>query len=162
MHKQQERNLGVFVVWLALFCDYLLMTLVIPIFPKLGVSKFQVGVLFSAKAAVQILSSPLVARVVDGHGLKPLMAGLLVELVSSLGFTLSDGYSFWFGMRALQGLASAAILSSGFLHVQQLHAGDSNALGSAMGTVTTGIISGVMAGPPLGGVLYVRRHACSL
>ena len=54
----------------------------------------------------------------------------------------------------MQGVASAAILSAGFSHVQQLYAGDSNALGHAMGTVTTGTISGVMAGPPLGGELY--------
>jgi len=150
----QNRRLGVAVVWLALFCDYLLMTIVIPIFPSLGVSEVEVGLLFSAKAAVQVLFSPVVARVVDGHGLKPLMAGLFVELVSSLGFTASTSYPFWFVMRAIQGLASAAILSSGFLHVQQLHEGDNDALGNAMGTVITGIISGVLLGPPIGGVLF--------
>ena len=155
---RRKRHMGLGVVWCALFCDYLLMTVAIPIFPNLktlwNVTDVEVGMLFSAKAAVQILSSPLIARVVDGWGLTPLILGLLVELVSSVGFTLSDSYGFWFGMRALQGVASAAILSAGFSHVQQLYAGDSNALGHAMGTVTTGIISGVMAGPPLGGELY--------
>jgi len=149
-----NRRLGVAVVWLALFCDYLLMTIVIPIFPSLGVGEVEVGMLFSAKAAVQVLFSPVVARVVDGYGLKPLVFGLFVELVSSIGFTASTSYSFWFVMRAIQGLASAAILSSGFLHVQQLHEGDNDALGNAMGTVITGIISGVLLGPPIGGVLF--------
>ena len=154
MADGRHRAWGVAVVWSALFCDYVLMTLVIPIFPKLGVSDVEVGVLFSAKAAVQVVTSPLVARVVDGCGLLPMLLGLLIELLTSIGFTISTKYSLWFVMRAIQGLASAAILSSGFLHVQQLHAGDSDALGNAMGTVITGIIGGVMLGPPLGGLLF--------
>ena len=49
---------------------------------------------------------------------------------------------------------SASILSSGFLHIQQLYHGDDEELGRAMGTVTTGIITGVIVGPPIGGILY--------
>eukprot|EP00937_MAST-01D_sp_MAST-1D-sp2_P000292 g292.t1 len=151
---QAFRNRAVGVVWLALFCDYLLMTIAIPIFPELGVSDFEVGVLFSAKAAVQVISSPFVAAVVDRHGLKPLIGGLLVELISSICFTFYTRYAWWFAMRAIQGLASAAILSCGFLHVQRAHEGDNRALGNGMSTVITGIISGVMIGPPIGGVLF--------
>ena len=97
------------------------------------------GVLFSAKAAVQVVTSPLVARVVDGCGLLPTLLGLLIELLISIGFTISSQYSFL--VRHARHPASH-LLPSSFLHVQQLHAGDSDALGNAMGTVITGIIGG--------------------
>ena len=94
--------------------------------------------MFSAKAAVQIFSAPLVATVVDDLGLVPLILGLAVEVVTTLVFAFTQDYATWFAARACQGVASACILSSGFLHVQRAYAGDGPALGSAMGTVTTG------------------------
>jgi predicted MFS family arabinose efflux permease len=148
------RRFTLAVVWLALFADYILMTIVIPIFPVLQESEVRTGMLFSAKAAVQIFSAPLVATVVDDLGLQPLMLGLVVEVGTTLVFAFTQDYTIWFGARACQGLASACILSSGFLHVQRAYAGDRAAMGAAMGTVTTGIISGVVLGPPIGGILY--------
>jgi DHA1 family multidrug resistance protein-like MFS transporter len=130
------------------------MTIVIPIFPVLQESEVRTGMLFSAKAAVQIFSAPLVATAVDDLGLRPLMLGLAIEVATTLVFALTQDYTIWFGARACQGFASACILSSGFLHVQLAYADDPPALGAAMGTVTTGIISGVVLGPPIGGILY--------
>jgi MFS family permease len=142
------------VVWLALFSDYVLMTIVIPIFPVLGENELRTGMLFSAKAAAQIFSAPLVATVVDDFGLLPLQIGLIIEVLSTLVFAFTQDYGIWFAARAVQGFASACILSCGFLHVQRAYSGDQQALGAAMGTVTTGIISGVVFGPPIGGILY--------
>lgn len=130
------------------------MTIVIPIFPVLKESEVRTGMMFSAKAAVQIFSAPLVATIVDDLGLCPLMLGLAVEVVSTLVFAFTQDYTIWFSARACQGIASACILSSGFLHVQRAYKDDPLAMGAAMGTVTTGIISGVVLGPPLGGILY--------
>ena len=47
----QRNKYGLMVVWGALFCDYLLMTLVIPIFPSAlpTYSEFEIGLLFSSK-----------------------------------------------------------------------------------------------------------------
>ncbi len=55
------------VVWLSLWCDYLLLTMIIPLAPRISPDAQMAGLLFSVKAIVQILASPLVARVVD-HG----------------------------------------------------------------------------------------------
>jgi len=145
---------GLAIVWMGLFCDYLLMTIVIPIFPELGASTFATGALFSAKAAVQIVSSPFVAQFVDRYGLSLLSLGLVLESGATLVFVFTDSYGPWMAARASQGLASALMLSSGFLHVQRMYSNDDDGLGSAMSTVTTGIITGVTLGPPLGGVLY--------
>jgi len=148
-----RRAYGILVVWLALFCDYALMTVVIPIFPTLGASEFATGLLFSGKAMLQVLSVPFVAKIVDGQGLKPLVVGLCINLTSNLVFAMTSDYNTWLFARAVQGLASSCILCSGFLHIQQLHPVDSE-LGEAMGVVTTGIITGVTVGPPVGGVLF--------
>ena len=107
------------------------------------------------QAACQLLAAPLVASVVDGWGLVPLIVGLLVECLSTALFGVTSGYEVWFGARAIQGLASSLVLSTGpslhplgrpthpsagggFLHVQQLYAGDNAGLGNAMGIATTG------------------------
>merc|ERR1711871_1340075 len=147
------------VIWLSLFCDYVLMTLVIPIFPQLDRSETEIGSLFSAKAALQVLSAPLVARYIDSFELEPLIFGLFIEAVSNIVFSLTDNYWWWFGARAVQGIASSAILSSGFLHIQRVCGSDHDKIGTSMSIVTTGIISGVTVGPPLGGLLYSMSPA---
>jgi len=154
--QEQLRCYGLTVVWLALFCDYLLMTIVIPIFPSAlpSRSEFEIGVLFSSKAAMQLVAAPLVAHFIDGCGLVPLIVGLLVEALSTLLFAGTEGYGIWLAARAVQGVASSMILSAGVLPVQQLWAEDQKAMGVAMAYATTGIISGVTFGPPVGGLLY--------
>ena len=56
------------------------MTIVIPIFPVLGAGTVQTGLLFSAKACVQVISAPVVATFVDKQGLRPMIAGLCIEV----------------------------------------------------------------------------------
>ena len=144
------------VCWLCLFCDYLLLTIAIPIFPELKEcqdSDFLTGVLFSAKAVMQILCSPIVSCFVDAHTLELLLGGMLVEGSATLIFMLTDSYALWLVGRATQGVASAAILTSAFAFLQQAY-NDDRVRGKVMGAATTGIICGVMVGPPIGGLLY--------
>ena len=144
------------VCWLCLFCDYLLLTIAVPIFPTLEEcrgSDFLTGVLFSAKAVMQILCSPIVSCFIDAHTLELLLGGMLVEGSATLIFMLTDSYALWLVGRATQGVASAAIISSAFTFLQQVYT-DDRARGKAMAMATTGIISGVMTGAPIGGLLY--------
>ena len=69
-------SLSLRIVWFALFCDYCLMTVPIAIFPRLGKSDVMTGTLFSAKAMLQVISSPVVARYIDGYNLEPMILGL--------------------------------------------------------------------------------------
>jgi len=151
-------RLTLVVVWLALFCDYLLLTIVIPIFPDLGASTFATSALFATKAAVQVLASPVVGLFVDKYGMWLLMIGLLVESGSTIVFAFTYDYGYWMAARGCQGIGSALIMSSAFLKVQQLHPDDDAALGISMGLVTTGIITGVTLGPPIGGILFDIEH----
>ena len=146
------------VLWSALFCDYLLLSIVIPIFPNLDASIFATSGLFAAKPAAQVLFSPVVAWFVDKHGMLLLMIGLVIEACSTLVFAFTFDYGYWMAARGCQGVGSALIMSSAFLRVQQLHQNDDAGLGISMGILTTGIISGVTLGPPIGGVLFDLAH----
>jgi len=150
----REAYFSVLVVWAALFCDYILLTMAVPIFPQLGVSESQTGLLFSMKAMLQVTSSPFVARYVDSFDLEPVVVGLTIEALSCVVFAMTEDYGWWCVARAISGISSSAVISSGFLHIQRVFVGDNERLGHAMSIVATGIISGVTMGPPLGGILY--------
>lgn len=146
-----SQKFSLLVVWFALFCDYCLLTLAVPIFPQLEKSEFETGVLFAMKAMTQILSAPIVARHVDSYNLEPLMLGLFVEALSTVVFAFTKSYGAWCFARAISGISSSCIISSGFLHVQRRFANDPEGMGQSMSLVATGIIMGVTFGPPLGG-----------
>lgn len=129
------------------------MTMVIPIFPRLGASDFMTGVLFSSKAACQILSSPLSSRFVDRYGRCMIVGGLIVEALSCGVFYCTYDYWSWMAARGLSGVASTAIMSAGLAHIQRRYA-DADECATAMGLATTGIIAGVIFGPLCGGALY--------
>lgn len=141
------------LVWLGNFCDYVLMFMCIPIFPSLGKSNLQTGCLFAAKATFQILSSPLMARIVDHHGKAMLLGGLCLESLSILAFMFTHDYVTWFCARALSGVASASIISSGLAHLSKRYS-DTEQRAVAMGFSATGIMAGTCIGPVMGGVLY--------
>lgn len=141
------------VVWLALFCDYVLMTMAIPIFPLLGMSPVATGYLFSAKAACQILFSPFLARFVNRHEKRMILGGLTSQGLSILVFAMSFDYKLWLFARAASGISSAAIVSAGLAHLKRRYS-DQQERAVAMGLATTGIVGGVCFGPVLGGLLY--------
>ena len=97
--KQPSKNFSLLVVWCALFCDYCLLTLAVPIFPQLGASESKTGVLFASKAMCQVISSPIVARYVDSYELEPLVLGLAIEALSTLVFAFTQDYGWWFFAR---------------------------------------------------------------
>tara|TARA_B110000208_G_scaffold5262_1_gene6817 strand:+ start:116 stop:1726 length:1611 start_codon:yes stop_codon:yes gene_type:complete len=149
-------SLSLLVVWVCLFCDYLLLTIAIPIFPTLplaATSDTLTGVLFSSKACLQILFSPLVSCYVDRWALELLLGGMIVEGVATVIFTLTQSYPLWLLGRMTQGIASSAIITASFGHLKK-HYVDDKQRGVAMSIATTGIIGGVMFGPPIGGVTF--------
>eukprot|EP00928_Gymnodinium_smaydae_P049936 TRINITY_DN33548_c0_g1_i1.p1 TRINITY_DN33548_c0_g1~~TRINITY_DN33548_c0_g1_i1.p1 ORF type:complete len:416 (-),score=25.77 TRINITY_DN33548_c0_g1_i1:75-1268(-) len=149
----RETHISLCVVWLCLFCDYVLMTMAIPIFPLLHASDFMTGVLFAAKATCQILSTPLFMNFIDGHEKAMIVFGLGLEIGSLATFTLTFSYSAWMLARGISGVASAAIISAGFAHLKNTITDDKER-GTSMGLATTGIIAGVCLGPVWGGTLF--------
>jgi len=141
------------LVWLAFFCDHVLVTMAIPIFPLLRMPEGLIGPLFASKAACQILSSPFMGRLVDKYTKPMVLLGLALETCSILTFAFTFDFRIWFLARALSGVASTAIVSGGFAHLNRSYT-DKEQRAVAMGLATTGIIGGVCIGPVLGGLLY--------
>eukprot|EP01061_Rhynchopus_euleeides_P022559 TRINITY_DN36832_c0_g1_i1.p1 TRINITY_DN36832_c0_g1~~TRINITY_DN36832_c0_g1_i1.p1 ORF type:complete len:433 (+),score=176.53 TRINITY_DN36832_c0_g1_i1:68-1300(+) len=140
--------------FLANFCDYLLMTSIIPLFPILGYSEVATGLLFSCKAIVQIIAAPFFAKVIDSNPVRLLLLGLTVDIVATLAFAYHVNYTTWFVARSVQGLASAAILPASNALMQRYYKGEEQTRVAAFGISTSGILAGVVLGPPVGGVLF--------
>ncbi|ERL65719.1 MFS transporter [Schleiferilactobacillus shenzhenensis] len=109
------------------------------------------GVTFAATFIVVALVSPLWGRLADRRGRK------LMLLRSSLGMAFIIGacgfvHNIWalIGLRALQGLVSGYIPNASALIATETPKEHS---GAAIGILTTGMVSGNLIGPVLGGFL---------
>lgn len=155
----------------ALFCDYLLLTLCIPILPDLlkdQYSTFQIGLVFAAKPFFQFIANPFMGDVVVKVGPKqPLVIGCLILSFStyffaygaSLNNDLQAAYGVVMAARSIQGVASASIMSAGMTLLAQTH--DATNRGEVMGMAMAGVAFGTLLGPPLGGILgyYINLWA---
>jgi len=153
-----ECRLLMLVVAMGLLVDYMLLTVVVPIFPhikkKFDISVFGIGCLFSIKPALQAITDPILAPLVDRGWVWPFVAGLLLEVATTVCFAYSDSYALTMLSRALQGVASALIMTTGMALVARVHAHDDKARGIAMSLTVTGVAVGVSLGPPVGGILF--------
>lgn len=112
-HKLRFRFLT--VVALALFCDYLLLTLCVPILPSLfgdNYSAIEIGIVFASKPICQFLANPYMGSIVDLYGPKyPLLIGVVVLALSTFLFAfglsckndLPTAYATVFVARSVQG-----------------------------------------------------------
>ena len=156
------QNPVLFIVALALFCDYLLLTLCIPILPNLFNSRFDpimISLIFASKPAVQFFANPIMGSYVDKYGPNlPLLWGVLVLALSTFlfafGVSLSNldyAYGVVIIARSIQGIASASTMSAGMTLCALTH--HDSVRGAAMGTAMIGVALGTLIGPPIGGIL---------
>eukprot|EP00128_Syssomonas_multiformis_P017946 Colp12_sorted_trinity150504_noHs@11842 len=158
------KKIVVFFAATAAFLDYVLLTIVIPILPdylenELKISKTLIGVLFSAKPALQLLASPLAGYSTDKYGPRyNYMFGLLLSGGSNIIFIFGDSYGLLLAARAIQGLGSSFLITSANTAVTLVHTDENR--GKGLGLVMAGIASGVLVGPPIGSALYgtLGRH----
>eukprot|EP00742_Colponemidia_sp_Colp-10_P001182 GILJ01001275.1.p1 GENE.GILJ01001275.1~~GILJ01001275.1.p1 ORF type:complete len:488 (+),score=89.05 GILJ01001275.1:48-1466(+) len=153
------KKILVVLVLASLYCDFLLMTIIIPIMPDIlsgqDVGGFLVGVLFASKPVMQIISNPIVGVVTDMYGSRvPLLIGLLVLCASTAVYGFVTNYVFLLIARGIQGIASSGIMAGGMALIAATHS--SKERGGAMGLALIGVAAGVLTGPLIGGVLYHR------
>ena len=167
-------NFGIIrLVGLVFLCDFLLLTMVVPILPMVFkgtsfASPINLALVFASKPVAQIVLNPCAGYVVDRFGPRgPLLLGSLVATAASgvfifalLGIppadkatTVRDTYRFvlCIAARVVQGAASAFTNSSGFTLVVKTH--HEEVRGSAVGIASIGIALGALMGPPLAGLL---------
>ena len=164
---------GIFIVATALFADYFLLSVVIPILPHVfvngGFSKTSLGLLFASKPLAQIFGNLFMGSCVDTRGPKPMLLFNSLVLLGSTGmfvyglkyFTndLSNAFKVLIVARSIQGISSSGIMASGMALVANYH--QERVHGTAMGMAVTGIAAGVVLGPPVGGIMASLLGNCS-
>ncbi|WP_413507002.1 multidrug efflux MFS transporter [Serratia proteamaculans] len=153
-------KLNLISVWLGCFFTGLAMSQILPFLPlyieQLGVSGHQSlsiwsGLVFSGTFLVSALVSPLWGSLADRKGRKLMLlrASLGMAVVIALQGMVSNVYQL-FALRALMGLTSGYIPNAMALVASQVPRDKS---GWALGTLSTGPVTGVIVGPLLGGLM---------
>ncbi len=153
-------KLNLISVWLGCFFTGLAMSQILPFLPlyieQLGVSGHQSlsiwsGLVFSGTFLVSALVSPLWGSLADRKGRKLMLlrASLGMAVVIALQGTVTNVYQL-FALRALMGLTSGYIPNAMALVASQVPRDKS---GWALGTLSTGPVTGVIVGPLLGGLM---------
>lgn len=147
--RQVEAQVGA-----ALFCDFLLVTMVIPIVPA-HVASRRAGLLFAAKPLAQVVCNPLVAALLphERGSRVALRGGVILGALGAAAFGVGRAYQHLLAIRALQGAASAAIMTGGMSLL--LASCDSDARRTlAASRALFGLTLGVSIGPVFGGAAH--------
>ena len=136
----------------ALFLDFLLVTMVIPILPALlPHDPLRAGLLFAAKPLCQMLFNPLFGASGLPHATM-LRAGTLLGGACAFAQGLARGYRGLLAARALSGAASAGVMTGGMSLLLSSHAEGVRA--QAVARALLGLTLGVSLGPVWGGVVF--------
>ncbi|XP_050697230.1 synaptic vesicular amine transporter-like [Eriocheir sinensis] len=124
------------------------------IFEDISSENWKVGLLLSSKALVQLMVNPMVGLLTSHIGYSlPLVFGTHNLLLSAILFASAQDFTLMFLGRSLQGVASACIAVSGMGIIAERYTDDAER-GRVQGIVLGGIALGVLAGYPLGSLLY--------
>ncbi|XP_047353152.1 chromaffin granule amine transporter isoform X2 [Vespa velutina] len=160
---KRSRMIIVTVVYVSLFLDNVLLTVVVPIIPdylcsldgKNSTSAIEdengkVGFLLSSKAFVQLILNPAVGSFTGAFGYaRPLFLGNLCLLLVALLFAFGQTYEILFLARSIQGISSACIGVSGMSLVASQYP-EEDQRSKIMGFVLGSIALGVLLGYPIG------------
>ncbi|XP_031825768.1 synaptic vesicular amine transporter isoform X2 [Nomia melanderi] len=166
-NPRNSRTIVVALVYLSLFLDNVLLTVVVPIIPDYlctidGNSTTnaekdengRVGLLLSSKALVQLILNPAVGTLTGTFGYtKPLFLGNISLLLAAMLFAFGQTYEVLFLARSVQGISSACIGVSGMSLVASQYP-EEDKRSKIMGFVLGSMALGVLVGYPIGSVLY--------
>ncbi|XP_061412455.1 synaptic vesicular amine transporter-like [Lethenteron reissneri] len=114
----------------------------------------RVGLLFAAKATVQLLANPFIGPLTNRVGYhSPMFAGFIIMFLSTIMFAFAQSYPLLFVARALQGIGSSCSSVAGMGMLASLYPDDEER-GNAMGVALGGLAMGVLVGPPFGSIMY--------
>lgn len=154
MSKEVKRIIAVVI-----FCEFLIclgMSLIFPVMPfiknEYHFSAFDMGVMSSLFAFVQFIASPIVGRISDKTGRKPILVwGLLVFSIAEFVFALSQRLWLFDLSRAVDGLSAAMFVPTSMALAADLTSVKDRA--KVIGWLSAAFSGGLILGPGLGGIL---------
>lgn len=154
MSKEVKRIIAVVI-----FCEFLIclgMSLIFPVMPfiknEYHFSAFDMGVMSSLFAFVQFITSPIVGRISDKTGRKPMLVwGLLIFSIAEFVFALSQRLWLFDLSRAVDGLSAAMFVPTSMALAADLTSVKDRA--KVIGWLSAAFSGGLILGPGLGGIL---------
>lgn len=154
MSKEVKR-----IIVVVIFCEFLIclgMSLIFPVMPfiknEYHFSAFDMGVMSSLFAFVQFITSPIVGRISDKTGRKPMLVwGLLVFSIAEFVFALSQRLWLFDLSRAVDGLSAAMFVPTSMALAADLTSVKDRA--KVIGWLSAAFSGGLILGPGLGGIL---------
>ena len=144
----------IFVIFMTLFIDATGFGIVFPLLPSYAIA-FQVGsatlsILFASFAFMQFISAPILGRISDRVGRKPvLIISILTSLASFLLFAFADSFFMLLLSRVIAGFATEAGVAQGY--IADITSPKKRAAG--IGKVGAAHGAGFIMGPAIGGLL---------
>ncbi|MGM9907324.1 MFS transporter [Limosilactobacillus sp.] len=147
------------IIATVIFCEFLIclgMSLIFPVMPfiknEYGFSAFDMGVMSSLFAFVQFVASPIVGRVSDKFGRKPMLVwGLLVFSLAEFLFAIAQHLWAFDISRAVDGLSAAMFVPTSMALAADLTSVRERA--KVIGWLSAAFSGGLILGPGLGGLL---------
>lgn len=147
------------IIAVVIFCEFLIclgMSLIFPVMPfiknEYHFSAFDMGVMSSLFAFVQFVASPIVGRISDKAGRKPMLVwGLLVFSLAEFVFALASQLGLFDLSRAVDGLSAAMFVPTSMALAADLTSVKDRA--KVIGWLSAAFSGGLILGPGLGGIL---------
>lgn len=145
------------VIFITIFIDLVGFGIVIPVLPfyaegtKFGATPREVGLLFASYSVMQLIFSPVLGRLSDKHGRRPVLLASLIG--TSIGFViLGFANTLWmlFLGRIIDGISGGNI-STAQAYIADVTTEENRAKG--MGLIGAAFGLGFVFGPAIGGVL---------
>ena len=154
MSKQVKYTIGI-----VLFCEFLIclgMSLIFPVMPfirnEYHFSAFDMGMMSSLFALVQFVASPIVGRISDRTGRKPMLVwGLIVFGLAEFVFAATSKLWLFDLSRAVDGLSAAMFVPTSMALAADITTREQRA--KVIGWLSAAFSGGLMLGPGLGGLL---------
>lgn len=147
------------IIAVVIFCEFLIclgMSLIFPVMPfiknEYHFSAFDMGVMSSLFAFVQFVASPVVGRISDKIGRKPMLVwGLLVFSLAEFVFAAANHLWLFDISRAVDGLSAAMFVPTSMALAADLTSVKDRA--KVIGWLSAAFSGGLILGPGLGGIL---------
>ncbi|MCX8011133.1 MAG: MFS transporter, partial [Ignavibacteria bacterium] len=155
------KNTRLIIVLLIVFVDMLGFGILIPILPHyseihFGATEFEIGVLIASFSFFQFLSNPILGRISDKYGRKPVLSySLLLASVSYLIFAFAPNLIIALISRSLAGIGGGS-LSTAQAYIADIT--EKHERSKGMGLVGSVFGLGFIFGPIIGGALSVYGY----